>query len=146
MKRTIRILGFLLFAVIASIGEQPAKPVSMIQLIANPERFDGRSVRVLGYLTIAHEPKHGVQVILWLSEQDAKTLLNGVLVIPSKEMLRDEEKLNRMYVSITGDYHTIHTRDEDPPGTGLIKDVQSCTVWSDPSRPIGETATANKRK
>ena len=120
-----------LLGAVAAAREEPV-PVSVIQLIATPEKFDGKLVSVTGYLVIGQE----LQTFLFLHREDAEHALdsNVVRVIPSQEMIRHKEELNDMYVSIVGVFRTTRT-----VGGWLateIDDIDSCTVWSDPARPI----------
>ena len=121
-------------------------PVSVIQLIAMPEKFDRQLVTVWGYLRIDHEPKHGVTCVLYLHREDADNLLagNAIFVEPSAQMLRDEEKINRMYVSLTGSFRAV--RAEGGGYSSMLKNVHNFAVWSDPERPIGSKAAAQKPK
>jgi len=122
-------------------GERPL-PVSLIQLIANPERFDGKPVSVQGFLgSLGEHPEFiGQFPILYLHQEDGKNLLayNSVWVSPSKQMQRDREKINLMYVKLTGVFRAGRGPVGSSFGVGTITDVESCTAWSDPARPAGE--------
>ncbi len=123
----------------APIGLSQDRPiaVNLIQLIANPEKFDGTAVAVKGFLRIDRERNHQGTVFLYLHQEDAKNLLDSsVSVVPNEQMLRDEEKIDRKYVWLIGSFHAVHAAN----GTYIpvIKEVRSCTPWSDPQRPIGE--------
>ena len=76
--------------------QEPPMPVSMVQLIVNPEKFDTRLVTVQGFLTLEHEKHHIARSVLFLHQEDAKHLLgaNSAEVVPSEQMLRDQEKLD----------------------------------------------------
>jgi hypothetical protein len=131
----ILVIGCILLAGQGGLGQDRSTP-SMIQLLANPEKFDGKVVTLIGFLTLDHQKHHAAMGFLSLHEEDAKNLLsNAVMVVPSEQMLRDEEKIQGMYVIITGLLRLV-------PGTNdshgmVIKDVQTCRAWSDPRRPIG---------
>jgi hypothetical protein len=133
-------LGCVLFGSSPTISQTRPTAISLVQLLASPHKFDGKAVMAEGFLRFHRQPKHGLNVFLYLHEEDAKNLLvsNAILVIPSKQMLRDEEKLDRTYVHMTARFAGVRTVGEETPGTGVLKDVQDCTVWSDPHRPIGE--------
>jgi len=50
-------------------------------------------------------------------------------------MLRNEEKINDIYVRLRGTFQATPT---EGGGFSLeIKDVRSCVPWSNPDRPIG---------
>jgi|GEM_PF-6633330 len=118
--------------------------ISLIQLIANPEKFAGKSVTVEGYLRMEHQPQHAPLAILYLHEEDANNLLgwNAVQVQPSEGMQREEEKLDRMYVELTGSVHVVQAQGGATQPT--IADVQRCVPLSDPSRPRGLKDDKNK--
>jgi hypothetical protein len=110
--------------------------MSLIQLLANPERFDRKSVRVWGYLLMEHQPGHSPDATLFFHKEDADNLLgNGVPVGLSERMLRDAEKIDRMYVILAGTVRVTHA--ENGGSMVGIADIQYCSPWSDPSRPIG---------
>jgi hypothetical protein len=123
-----------------SIGLSQDRPiaVSLIQLIVNPEKFDGKVVAVKGFLRIDHEdPNHHGTVLLYLNQEEARNLLDSsILVVPNDQMSRDEEKIDRKYVWLVASFHAV--RAANGAYTSVIKEVQSCTPWSDPQRPIGE--------
>lgn len=116
-----------LFASSFAIGQYAPQSVSLIQLIASPEKFEGKPVTVRGFLVAdwSGHDNHGVGVLYLYKEDADNELGNSVLVIPNEQMRRDSEKINHMYVIVTGIFRN------------GIRDVQNCTVLSDPSRPIG---------
>jgi hypothetical protein len=126
----------LVFASVVCGQDQPT-PVSMVQLIANPQKFDAKLVTTCGFLTIEHEKHHTPRSFLFLHQEDAKHLLglNSAEVSPSEQMVKDLEKLDGMYVTITGVLRIV----PGPNGSQalVIRDVRSCSVWSDPRRPLG---------
>lgn len=107
---------------------------SMIEIVANPEKFEGKTVTVTGFLVISRNPRE-ISVRLYLHEEDAKYRLldNSVFIIPSDQMLKDEEKLNDGYVRLTG--RVLLT----PTGGGgyiiRIGDVENCFRWAPPQLP-----------
>jgi len=119
-----------------SAGQDRARVVSLIELVSNPERYDQELVNLQGYLTFSHEKHRVIAAFLYLHKEDAMNLLpNEVTVVPSEQMLRDEEKIDRIYVSIVGVLRSMPGAD----GSHVlaIKDVRSCRAWSDPHHPIG---------
>lgn len=131
----------------AVCAQEKSGPSGLISLLANPERFDGKKVTVAGYLVLDHQKKHAATAFLFLHEEDAKNILpNGVEVVPSEQMLREEEKINGMYVVMTGIVRLVPTEKES---YGIvIKDVHGCKVWSDPRRPLmssGEAQAPDKK-
>src|SRR5437870_2929981 len=74
-----------------------AEDVSMVQLIATPEKFDGRFVHVFGFLNLEFEGD-----ALYLHREDFVHGLdrNAVWVNQTEAMERARNKLNRHYVLI----------------------------------------------
>jgi hypothetical protein len=123
----------------ARAAERPAAPVSLIRLIAAPEEFDGKTVTVQGFLVLGEHPEFINQFpALYLHEEDAKNLLadNSVWVAPSGQMRHDREKIDHMYVRLTGIFRA-HRGPVGSSRVGTMTDVESCTPWSDPARPVG---------
>jgi hypothetical protein len=140
MTQPLRIMlaGWLLLSSAGLCQDRP-RPISLIQLIANPKKFDGKLVMVRGFLRLYQEKKHGVHAVLYVSQEDAKQLLpNSILVLPSDQMVREKEGIDRKYVILTGLFRVVRAAGEDLQTGGVIKEVQSCAVWSSPNRPIGE--------
>lgn len=120
-------------------GTAQDRPVAvpLVQLIATPEKLDRKIVAVRGYLLAVGGHGDILAHYLYLSREDAENMLgNAVVVVPSSQILRDEEKLDRMYVTLIGTFHAIPSANGSYVST--ITDVVRCTVWSDPKRPIGE--------
>jgi hypothetical protein len=61
--------------------------------------------------------------------------MTGISVIPSELMAKDQEKIDNMYVTLTGVLRAVHTTEGSY--TAIVKNVRSCQRWSDPGRPIG---------
>lgn len=132
MKFAIVLASLMLIVVLSAAPiEDRAKPVSVIELIAFPDKFDGKTVAVTGYLTL------GERAELYLHEEDARNLLpNSLSVDTTSQMRRDHEKLDREYVTLKGKFIKAKGGDPGAYERGHITDVQSCTFWSDPRHPI----------
>jgi hypothetical protein len=149
MKYGPSLLFASLLLTIPMLGQDRPKPVSAIQLIANPDKFGGRLITVWGFLRIQHEEKHGVRIFLYLHQEDAKNMLlsNVISVNPTDQMLKDEEKIDRMYVMLTGVFVAVRAAGNDSlQNGGVIRDARSCVVWSDPEHPIGLKGESTKNK
>lgn len=137
MKQMTSILAVvsLILACQPVVSQVQATGTSMITLLSNPEKFDGKLVELRGFLALDHQVHHTPMAFLFLHEEDANNFLgNSLIVVPSQQMVRDEEKINQMYVVITGLVRVVHADNS----IGLeMKDVRSCRFWSDPRRPIG---------
>jgi hypothetical protein len=101
-----------------------AENVSMVQLIATPEKFDGKFVRVIGFLNLEFEGD-----ALYLHREDlVQGLDNCVWVHRTDVMERDRKKLNRHYVVIEGIFDA---QDHGHMGMfgGAIKDITRIETW-----------------
>lgn len=110
MKRSLLIpLWYLILCLspLATDGQRPARPpiippplqAGIINLIATPERYDGKMVTVVGFLAIESE-----DVRLYLSREDYlhNIMENGIFIDANKEVTRDIESKDLHYVQITG--------------------------------------------
>jgi len=138
------ILVFSLFSS-SVFAQNTAQHTNLVQLLATPEKFDGALVTVRGFLVMG-DHRDLVAHALYLSKDDADNLIgNSVLVVANDQMRRDEEKIDRMYVVLTGRFRVV--RGADKSYIGALKDIVDCQVWSDPNRPIalkGITTQKNK--
>jgi hypothetical protein len=94
-------------------GQDRPKPTTLIELLANPEKFDGSTVTVRGYF-MAVGGEHDISAyFLYLSREDAENLLgDAVVVVPTEQMRRDKEKLDRMFVMLSGRFRAVPTADK----------------------------------
>jgi hypothetical protein len=100
-----------------------------------PGKFNGKAVLVRGFLLIT--PHDVVSYTLFLHKEDAENNLgNSVDVVPNEQMKRDQEKIDRVYVQITGTVRSIHISGTADSYVLSIRAVKSCNVWSDPNHPI----------
>lgn len=104
-----------------SMGRSPYVPVSLVQLIANPHRYDGIHVAVEGYAHLESESSG-----LYLSRTDyMESLLKNGLWIEITGDSPDVAKCNDRYVLIEG---TFVATDLGHFGlwSGSVKDVELC--------------------
>jgi hypothetical protein len=135
-KPLILLAAYLSIASPTALSQGQPKPVSLIQLIANPGNFEGQLVIARGYFVEVGGRGDIAGDFLYLNKEDEENLLgDAVAVVASDQMRRDMEKLDHMYVLLTGTFHVAATANGSY--AAVLKDVRSCTPWSDPSRPIG---------
>jgi hypothetical protein len=101
MKKIVLVL--FLLAVPAVVAQAPNEPlhISLVQLIANPEKFDGKLVAVAGFLRLEMEGD-----ALYLSRDD---FLNGVTknaiwIDLTPELVKSRQQLNNRYVLLMGTF------------------------------------------
>ncbi len=118
------------------LGQDRPQPISLIQLIANPEKFDGKLVAVRGFYLVVGRPPDLVACSLFLHKEDAENNLgNQVTIVPNEQMTRDKEKIDRMYVQLIGTFRAVRVTGSDSKLL-TIRDITSFNVWSDPNHPI----------
>ncbi len=128
--------AIILLLVTGVVNSQTAQtaplPVSIIQLIATPEKFDGKQVSVIGFLRLEHEA-----YLIYLSKQDYDNvvLTNALWVDANEDMGRNREKLELKYVRMVGTFRAGHEK-RNLFSPGGISDIKSCTFWSDPAQPL----------
>lgn len=112
--------------------------VSMIQLIATPERFDGKLVSVVGFLRLSQEAN-----LLYFdkSSYDNVMLENTLWLDPTEEMERDREHLEMKYVRIEGIFR-LGNKMRNNVSAGGITDIKSCEFYSDPAHPLEDRIKA----
>jgi hypothetical protein len=105
--RIFAIVAVSLFAIAVGWSQQkhetrtPPPVVSLIRIIANPEKFDGQRVRVIGYMGSAAGFDNVVGVCV--SEDDGR---NGVLsnCIPISGQIANAQSLRGKYVVFNAKY------------------------------------------
>jgi len=114
--------------------------VSVIQLIANPERYEGKLVSVTGFIHIGRE-----QDLFYLGEADFNHSIveNALWFHLSEQMGKDWQELNRKYVGIVGIFSARH---EGPYGcpNGGFPDIKRVQVWSTLENPTGKALDGSK--
>ncbi len=101
MPKFTFVLGFLVLAFGASAHSGEAPHVSLIQLIANPQQFDGKPIRVLAYLHLEYE---GDALYLHREDFDKKLWTNAVSISLEDAQLRHAKKLSGGFVVVEGVY------------------------------------------
>ena len=116
----------------AQQGQQPID-VSIIRLIASPEKYDGKFVRVTGYFSAGRE---GDGLFVNKADYDNALIANGIWVRRPDSRICNAKELNQKYVQITGIFRSNSVKGQlGTPDSG-IPNVFDCRFWSDPSSPI----------
>ena len=124
---------FLVFGAANYQNAQTAHPAeSMIQLIATPERFDGKQVSVVGFARLEHEA-----YLLYLSKHDYDNVIlaNALWIDATEDMGRNRDKLELKYVKVVGTFRAGHEK-RNLFSPGGITNIKSCEFWSDPGQPL----------
>lgn len=101
------------------------RPASLVQLIATPGRFDGKIVKVIGFVHYGFEDS-----ALYLHREDFESNLisNSIGIDLRAEVAKGHTMINDHYVLLEG---TFHARDGGIT-SGELTDITDATLW--PSR------------
>jgi hypothetical protein len=113
--------------VVPSKADQPLD-VSMIQLLANPEKFDGKHIRIIGFLRIEFE---GNALYFHREDYQIGLLKNAIWVDVTPEMEKQSSKLNMQYVLLEGIFSASEKGHMDA-FSGSIGHINRAMPW--PSR------------
>ena len=103
--------------------------VTMIQLIANPEKFDGKLIRVIGFLKLEFEGN-----VLYLHREDYEyALSDGIWVDVTLEIKKHSNELNMHYVLLEGVFNS-RDRGHMDMWSGTITKIQRAERWIVPER------------
>ena len=108
-----------------------ADNVSIVQLIANPERYDGKSVQLIGFLRIEFE---GTAVYLHREDYERGIEKNALWInLPTGMSEAQADAVNGQYVICLGTFDAAH---QGHMGlfSGEIKNIERLQLW--PSRAI----------
>jgi hypothetical protein len=135
MARLALALLFLFLTITPGTNEQTEKPIptSLVQLLATPEKFDGKLVRIVGFLVLDSEGDG-----LYLHKEDFANGIdsNAVLIERTQKMLEDRENLEFSYVLLVGVFQiSENPRNSTASRTGRITKISRCELWSKPSHP-----------
>jgi hypothetical protein len=104
-------------------------PVSILQLLANPQEYDRKLVCVVGYLSL------GEQRVLYLHHEDAYVgdAANAISIRPTQRMLWRRHELNHKYVVVVGTFRAGRAGSPVWFMVGGIRGIKRCSVWSPPA-------------
>src|SRR6478736_10552881 len=115
--KLIALVGLISTPRVAPIMVPEPTDVTLVQLIANPEKFDERLIRVIGFLRLAFEGD-----VLYLHREDYENAIlgNGIWVSVTPDIRKQQAALNMNYVLLEG---TFSSRDRGHMGmwSGTIK-------------------------
>jgi len=99
--------------------------VTLVQLIANPEKFDGKLVSVIGFLRLEFE---GNVLYLHREDYDHAILGDGIWVDVTPEMTKHKESLQMHYVLLVGIFDS---KDRGHMGmwSGSLTKIQRAEAW-----------------
>src|ERR1700674_1634580 len=99
--------------------------VSLLQLIANPEKFAGRLVRVIGFLALEFE---GNALYLHREDQECMIPANGIWVDVSPEIAEKRNALDVEYVLLEGIFDA-QNKGHMSLWSGSITKIRRAELW-----------------
>jgi hypothetical protein len=99
--------------------------VSLVQLIASPKDYDGKIVRVIGFVRLEFEGN-----AIYLHQEDYKHSIskNGLWIDVTEDMQKRKAELDRKYVLIEGTFDTKRTGHMGM-WSGSIQNITRCQAW-----------------
>ena len=124
--RLIALVSILTTLLALPVRAQEPTDVTLVQLIANPEKFDGKLVRTIGFLRLEFEGD-----VLYLHREDYENAIlgDGVWVDVTPAMSKQKATLNMCYVLVEG---VFSSRDRGHMGmwSGTIKQIRRAELWN----------------
>jgi hypothetical protein len=123
----------LLFAalLVAPVKAEEPVDVTLVQLIANPQHFDGKLIRVIGFLRLEFEGN-----VLYLHREDYENAIlgDGIWVDVTPEIKKQSKTLNMNYVLLEGIFSS---RDRGHMGmwSGAIQKIRRAELWRSHRQP-----------
>lgn len=124
MKRLLISVVFLFLGVAHSAYAQ-ALDVSIVQLLVNPDKYEGKPVRVMAYLSLELEEN-----AIYLHREDFEKQLfsNGIGLVVTPQQYLTYKKLGRSYVIVEGVFSTAY-RGHLETYVGSLHSVTSLMSW-----------------
>jgi hypothetical protein len=110
-----------LFAV--PVADQEPIDVSMVQLIANAQKYDGKLIRVIGFLRLEFE---GNELYLHHEDYENVIFINGIWVDVYSETMKQSKDLNMHYVLLEG----IFSSNGLGEFSGKIGKIRRAEIWT----------------
>ena len=111
--------------------DDTVQDVSLIQLIAQPEKFEGKRVRFIGFLRLEFE---GNAIYLHREDFDHGISKNGLWINVPSDMTKNQHlEVNMRYVICVGVFRA-GGRGHMGMNSGEISDVRRLQFWSDQPR------------
>ena len=123
--KLIALAGIVATLLVATLQAQEPTDVTLVQLIANPEKFDGRLIRVIGFLRLEFEGN-----VLYLHREDYEHAIlgDGIWVDVTPEMAKQSATLKMNYVLLEGVF-SASERGHMGMWSGTIKQIRRVQLW-----------------
>ncbi len=117
---------FLLTPITTPASADEILDISAIQLVATPTSFDGKKVRLIGYLHLEFE---GDAIYLHREDYDKSISKNSLAIELSKSQTVKWLKLNNCYVIIEG-YFSSTNKGHFQMRSGSLRNIERLDKWS----------------
>jgi hypothetical protein len=134
MKLIASICILLTCVLVSPIKAEEPVDVTMIQLIASPEKFDGKLIRVIGFLRLEFE---GDALYLHREDYENTLLGNGIWVDVTPEIAKESDTLNMNYVLLEGVFSSSE-RGHMGMWSGSITSIRRAQLWISAKHPPSE--------
>ena len=133
---------------VARAQDQQPQPASLSQLQVGPENFDGKLIRVSGYLLL-DAGRSGDRLYFHLSDFEQVTLRNSLRLERSPLISAESDKLNGNFVRIVGIFK-VRSGPAAQDGVGELREIRSCTLLyrtlSEPSGSAGGSSSQSSTR
>jgi hypothetical protein len=125
MKYLVVICLFLGITSFPAYCENNGGPITLLQVLSNPAKFNGHEIQIIGFLHLEFE---GDGLYLHKEDFDQRIIGNMIWVDKTADMEKRLSQINDKYVLIRG------TFDADDHGhmglfSGTLKNVTRCVQW-----------------
>lgn len=105
---------------------QEPTDVTLVQLIANPDKFDGKVIRTIGFLRLEFEGN-----VLYLHREDYENAIlgDGIWVDATPVIMKQSATLNMNYVLLEGVFRSSE-RGHMGMWSGTIEQIRRAELWS----------------
>ena len=124
-------MAFCALLSLTAYAQDVPERTSIIQLIATPEKFEGKFVVVTGYVNLEFE---GNAIYLHRDDNENSLHRNGLWLDASSCKRRSGEKFSSGYALVIGRF-TAKRHGHMSLWSGELQDVKTCQAW--PNRPNG---------
>jgi len=123
--KLIALVCIIIASLVAPIWAQEPTNVTLVQLIANPEKFDGKLIRVIGFLRLEFEGD-----VLYLHREDYENALlgDGIWVDVTPAITKQNATLNMNYVLLEGVFSS-SDRGHMGMWSGTIRQIRRVQLW-----------------
>jgi hypothetical protein len=110
---------------VVPIQAQEPTDVTLVRLIANPETFDGKLIRVIGFLRLEFEGN-----VLYLHREDYENAIlgDGIWVDVTPVVAKQSATLNMNYVLLEGIF-SAGERGHMGMWSGTVRQVRRAQLW-----------------